>query len=183
MHNSGYVALSGTDFIITEMDSIFLGEVQPGATAPSLNLIDRRWSLAASQDQQDANVVLRMSNGGREALEVEIRKQDGLSPSGQRYLLAPGEREAIELEAEAILDNADLRYVWLDSKDPMRDERRATLVVLEGGLAVGDPIPSFRLPVTNTCAGGVCSQEVNCFHLDDSQWQGMPILLAFYTSW
>ena len=183
MDNSGFVSLTGTDFIITEMDSIFLGQVQPGATAPSLNLIDRRWSLAASADEQDANVVLRMSNGGREALEVGIRSQEGLTPSGQRYLLAPGEREAIELEAEAILDNPELRFVWLDSKDPMRDERRATLVVLEGGLALGDPIPTFRLPVTNTCIEGVCSQEVSCFHLDDSQWQGMPILLAFYTSW
>jgi hypothetical protein len=181
--NSGFVALSGTDFIITEMDSIFIGEVQPGATAPSLNLIDRRWSLAATPEDQDANVVLRMSNGGRTALDVQIRQQDGLSPSGQRYLLAPGEREAIELEATALLDHPDRRFVRLDSNDPMRAERRATLVVLEGGLAVGDSVPPFRLPITNSCQGDVCSQQVDCFHLDDSQWEGMPILLAFYTSW
>ncbi len=181
--NSGFVALSGTEFIITEMDSIFLGEVQPGATAPSLNLIDRRWSLAATTEDQDTSVVLRMSNGGRAALNVQIRQQEGLSPSGQRYLLAPGEREAIELEATALLDHPDRRFVRLDSNDPMRDERRAALVVLEGGLAVGDSVPPFRLPITNSCEGNVCSQQVDCFHLDDSQWEGMPILLAFYTSW
>jgi len=183
MDNSGFVALSGADFIITEMDSIFVGQLQPGATSPSLNLIDRRWSLAATPEDQDANVVLRMSNGGRSALEVQIRQQEGLSPSGQRYLLAPGEREAIELEAIELLDHPDRRFVRLDSNDPMQDERRATLVVLEGGLAVGDSVPPFRLPITNSCAEGLCSQEVNCFHLDDSQWEGMPILLAFYTSW
>ncbi|MBJ94938.1 MAG: hypothetical protein CMP23_10775 [Rickettsiales bacterium] len=181
--NSGFVALSGTDFIITEMDTIFLGTLQPGARTGSLNVIDRRWSISASSERQDQAFVLRLRNGGRQALELSIRQQNGLTPSGQRYLIAPGQQQALELQARGLLDNPALRFVTLDAEDPMQPERRAALVVLEGGLATGDPIPSFRLPFTNRCEGELCSQEVNCFHLDDSQWEGMPILLAFYSSW
>jgi hypothetical protein len=183
MDNSGFTALSGDQFIITEMDTIFLGQLQAGRSTASLNLVDRRWSLAASQDDQDADVVVRFRNGGRLPLDVTLRQQDGLSPSGQRFLVEPGGTRAVEVHAEGLLDNPETAFVWLDSNDPVQDNRRAALVVLEGGLTTGAPIPEFRLPMTNICEGEVCTQVSECFHLDDAQWQGMPILLAFYTSW
>jgi len=181
--NSGFTALSGDQFIITEMDTIFLGQLQPGRNTASLNLVDRRWSLAASQDDQATDVVVRFRNGGRLPLDVTLRQQDNLTPSGQRFLVEPGGIRAVEVHAEGLLDDPQMGFVWLDSNDPVQANRRAALVVLEGGLGVGDSIPEFRLPMTNICEGKVCTQVSECFHLDDAQWQGMPILLAFYTSW
>ena len=181
--NSGFTALSGTDFIITEMDSIFLGSIQPGRIAPSLNLVDRRWSVSATTDDQERDFVVRFRNGGRLPLDVTLADNDSLEPSGQRYLVAPGSTEAVEVQASNLLDDPELNAIVLDSNDPLSNQRRAALVVLEGGLAVADPIPQFRVPMTNVCEGASCSQVSQCFHLDDAQWQGMPILLAFYTSW
>ena len=73
--------------------------------------------------------------------------------------------------------------IRIDTNDPMRAERRATLVLLAGGLAEGDPIPDFRLPMINRCEEGDCTTEPECFQHYDPQWGQMPILIAFYTSW
>jgi len=183
LDNSGYLHLSGLDFIASDMDTIFLGRIQPGRRAPSLNLLDRRHNVPVDDEDSQESLTLRMSNGSRMQLWVELREDPDILGTGEQVLVLPGETRQVEVTAGRNEDGALPQTLWLDSDDPMRPTRRATLVSIESGLVLGDTVPDFRLPMTNRCEGSSCSTDTECFQLYDAMWEGLPILIAFYTSW
>ncbi|MBN92792.1 MAG: hypothetical protein CL928_01815, partial [Deltaproteobacteria bacterium] len=183
LDNSGYLSLDGLEFIASDMDTIFLGRIQPGYRAPALNLMDRRHHFALDGGGDQETLTIRMSNGSREVLSVDLRKDPHIQGSGARVLVPPGQTTQVSVTALADAGGAFPQTLWLDSADPLRPSRRATLLGIESGLVLGEVVPDFRLPMTNQCEGSSCSTDTECFQLYDAMWEGLPILIAFYTSW
>ena len=70
----------------------------------------------------------------------------------------------------------------MHSNDP-ENARARVLLIPASEYQVGDPVPSFRLPMTNVCPDGSCPERLDCFDLEEEIAKGRPILLAAFASW
>ncbi len=187
LHRNGltaanFVRLEGGRFLAGELDVLLVGEIRRGAGAPRLVIHDRN-HLRRRGAGEDQPFTIRVSNGGRHQLDL-MQPGDPDPEAGGHWCLAPGRSAKLELRASGVAlerRRGDTAVV-IRSNDP--EHRRTRIGLLPASdYSVGDPAPSFRLPMVNICPDGSCPERVGCFDLQEELARGRPILLAAFASW
>ena len=91
-----FVALEGLRFLSNDFEALLLGTVRPGRDAARANLVDRKRVVTPRPDGEPVTVAVRVTNGGREVLEVNPRAAEGVEPASERQVVAPGETVSLE---------------------------------------------------------------------------------------
>ncbi len=187
LHKNGltaanFVRIEKGRFVAAEFDVLLTGEIRRGAGAPRLVVHDRGYRLHRTTNEEEP-ITIRVSNGGRHQLDLEQRIDSGERTAGA-WCVAPGESALLSLQATEVnvARTGGSPSIALHSNDP-ENARARVLLIPASEYQVGDPVPSFRLPMTNVCPDGSCPERLDCFDLEEEIAKGRPILLAAFASW
>ncbi len=187
MDYSQFVGLQGETWIGSDMDSIWVGRVERGRRDATTNLIDRRVAVNARADAPDEGAfALRLANGGRTPLIVTLdRDAEGMEHvDGDALVLPPLGSDLLRIDLGGVHAADAAEAVHLRTSDPENSRRRIQIARIEDGYSPGDPIPEFRLPGINECQeGGPCDLTPRCVEYPSAEFEGAPVLLAFWSSW
>lgn len=169
----------GERFVVGDMHSMYFGDIVPGARGPSAVLVDRFWSLRTPGQGRP----LRIANGGRRSLYIDFQPDDGLSVAGSSLVVPPLGDKQTRVTFDEVGDWEDWAVVRLNTDDPATPQHIATLWPSGDNFTAGDAPPELRLPAISPCPdGGNCDFEMTCSGPWEAEFDGMPILLAFYAS-
>ena len=178
-----HLHLSEGRWVLAEFDAVYTGVLHPGRRAPAMTLHDRRRVLGLKAAQGQADLALRVSNNGRSGLLVTPQPNAHVSAAGS-LVIPPSGKEVVEVATSALDQDGAPRSVKLQTNDPNVPIRRFLLAVADGNYEVGDPMPSFRMPIINQCEGAGCPPMLDpCFDFDRPEYEGKVIVLAHFSSW
>ncbi|MEE2830389.1 MAG: hypothetical protein VX498_14465 [Myxococcota bacterium] len=179
-----YVVLDDDRFWVGEFNNIVGGRIRMGLTGPRLNLGRNAVSLPLPSEGQAAVAPVSFDNGGRGAMVVRLESgSEKLGYGGVlQRVLAPGVSDRLLPLVTPVADSTE-STLPLESNGVVESDREVPILFHEEHYGAGDLAPTFRLPVTNLCDDEGCSTDTSCFDSRDASERGVPLLIAFFSSW
>ena len=180
---ASFASLDKGRFIVTDIDGIYTGRIDPGRRGPRLTLHDARPSVRFGAGEASQALALRLTNSGRELLTVRVRETSLIGSPDGPVMVPPGASATVEVVVAGLDGDRDAApdRVVLETNDPRALERPVPLLVVDDHYLPGDPAPQFALPGVNWCDSSGCSMEPVCVRSDENL--GTPVVLVFFASW
>lgn len=113
------------------------------------------------------------------------REAEGMGRvESEGLLLPPLGTGLLRFEVTGVHDPDFTEAVFLRMQAPENSRRRLLLPRIEESYLPGDSIPEFRLPGVESCTGGVfCDPTPRCVEYPSEEFEGTPMILAFWSTW